>query len=1204
MTFSAGGGHSANGGRARLKALDLQGYKTFASKAVFEFAPTITAIVGPNGSGKSNIADSIRWVLGEQSYSLLRGKKTEDMIFAGSEQRARAGMASATITFDNNDGWLPIDFAEVTVSRRAYRSGENEYLLNGQRVRLRDVAELLARCGLGERTYTIIGQGLVDAALSLKAEERRRLFEEAAGIGLYRSRREESLRRLDHTRRNIDRVRDILAELRPRLRSLERQAKRAQEYDQVRQDLHAALRQWYGHHWYRMLAVVGQAKTQAEAETASRERLHALETQTSSDLNANRTRIDTLRVEVRRLSQQSTEVFHEREAIGRSLAVSQERLRWVTDQASSLEAELAARSEADRALEARLVAARGEVVQREQAVAEAESQLRGLRGETSEGASQDVADLAPGQARLRLDRLHADLAASEARLAQGRSALEKTRLELDAARQRLERGQRTWQEQKERWTEAEGAAAAAEETRLTAQQAESASVEEAGEVRRVLETHAEHLAGLRSRAAAGEARLQQVQETTDGDAESVLKSASTRGELPAWHGRVSQALRPTPEAALAVRAALGAFADGFGFDSRESVLRASDQIAEGDDSTAAAMLALEGITPAGRPAAPAGDGVIGNAADLAGASARFRDAVEALLGRTWVVRDRAAARRLLPSLAAGGRLVTLKGDIFFPDGHVLLNAARPFRGKKEAADRLSKDLDGARAVLAQGQAEEQDLRRRVEEAEVGARRAGESSQRAQAEEQRLRKAAAEARAQERILSGEVDFAQERSRTLEQQLADAEGAVAAEESQRAALTEEQTRLERIVRVDDVRQGGEAAAVHVAHAESNVQTARAGRAEAEERLGEVEATWSASHSESEQRSARLAALQAERAALAESVADSEQKAVDIEARVSELQAQAKPAEEALLAAEEERSALERMESQHRAEVQQAERRHSQAQIELARRQEEQASLRRRVEDDFGLVAFDFDESGEGQVPIPFEGLVEHLAQVDELPLDYETQVARLRLQLRRMGAINPEAQKEYLEVRERVEFLTAQVEDLEQAESQLQGVIAELDVLMETEFQKTFEAVAREFREAFTRLFNGGSVRLSLTDPSDLSQTGIDIEARLPGRREQGLSMLSGGERSLTACALVFALLKVSPTPFCVLDEVDAMLDESNVARFREMLRELSGQTQFIVITHNRQTVQAAEVLYGVSMGPDSASRVISLKLDEAAREMAD
>ncbi len=233
----------------RLKSLELHGYKTFASQVIFEFPGIITAIVGPNGSGKSNIADSLRWVLGEQAFSLLRGRKTEDMIFSGSDQRSRAGMASATITFNNEDGWLPIDYSEVSITRRAYRDGQNEYLLNGQKVRLKEISELLALSGLAERTYTIIGQGLVDAALSLKPEERRRFFEEAAGIGLYRSRREESLNRLEATRRNMVRVQDIVTELEPRLVSLERQARRALEYEQIKNDLRVLLRDWYGYHW-------------------------------------------------------------------------------------------------------------------------------------------------------------------------------------------------------------------------------------------------------------------------------------------------------------------------------------------------------------------------------------------------------------------------------------------------------------------------------------------------------------------------------------------------------------------------------------------------------------------------------------------------------------------------------------------------------------------------------------------------------------------------------------------------------------------------------------------------------------------------------------------------------------------------------------------------------------------------------------------
>jgi len=237
----------------RLKALELQGYKTFASKTEFQFPGRVTAIVGPNGSGKSNIADAIRWVLGEQAFSMLRGKKTIDMIFSGSDQRSRSSMASVSITFDNQSNWLPIDFSEVVITRRAYRNGENEYLINNQRVRLREINELLANSGLGERTYTIIGQGLVDTALSIKPEERRKFFEEAAGIGLYRGRREESIQKLEKTTRNMDRVKDILGELKPRLVSLSKQSEKAKEYNLIRNDLDVLLKDWYGFYWHKTL---------------------------------------------------------------------------------------------------------------------------------------------------------------------------------------------------------------------------------------------------------------------------------------------------------------------------------------------------------------------------------------------------------------------------------------------------------------------------------------------------------------------------------------------------------------------------------------------------------------------------------------------------------------------------------------------------------------------------------------------------------------------------------------------------------------------------------------------------------------------------------------------------------------------------------------------------------------------------------------
>jgi len=358
----------------RLKSLELHGYKTFATRTAFEFAGGITAVVGPNGSGKSNIVDALRWVLGEQSYGLLRGKKTEDMIFNGSDHRARAGMASAHVLFDNTAGWLPVDFTEVGMTRRAYRDGHNEYLLNDQHVRLRDLNELLAASGLSERTYTFLGQGLVDASLALKAEDRRRLFEEAAGVGLYRVRREEAIRRLENSSRNLERVLDIMSELEPRIRSLERQAKRAIEYTRAQADLKGILREWYGYHWHRAQQELTEAREVVKAQEVRVTDTRESHTRVLGEHNTFRERLTGLRSQLNAWHRQSAELHNQREEVSRQLAVLEERQRSLLSTQSSVLADKNRSSDEEQIARERFAEAEQEVARLQAEYEEAQKQ--------------------------------------------------------------------------------------------------------------------------------------------------------------------------------------------------------------------------------------------------------------------------------------------------------------------------------------------------------------------------------------------------------------------------------------------------------------------------------------------------------------------------------------------------------------------------------------------------------------------------------------------------------------------------------------------------------------------------------------------------------------------------------------------------------------------------------------------------------------
>jgi len=1196
----------------RLKSLELQGYKTFASKTVFEFAGGITAIVGPNGSGKSNIADALRWVLGEQSYTLLRGKKTEDMIFNGSEHRPRASMASAHIVFDNTTGWLPVDFTEVGMTRRAYRDGHNDYLLNDQHVRLRDLNEILAASGLSERTYTILGQGLVDASLALKADERRRLFEEAAGVGLYRVRREESLKRLETTMRNLERVLDIMSELEPRLRSLERQAKRANEYIRAQADLKVILREWYGYHWHRAQQELTEARELARGQEGRVNEAREHHTKAQEAYNIFRERFTGLRAQLNTWHRQSAELHNQRQEVSREMAVLEERRRSLLTAQSSVLADQDRTSDEERVAHERLAEVEREVLRLQSEVDEAQQQVADARQSLQLKQTERLeVEEKLRTARSGLEKWSAQRAETRARLEELQSRLESMQTRLEQASQAMEQAAVRLQEVRDHLDRARQAREAAEITWQTALKNENAvrvTITQLENERRAKSDERAQRLAEHSRSKAQLEVLEQAEESLAGYAEGArfLLDAARQSRLRGARGALSASLDVPVELEQAITAALG--------DTLDAILLETDevdnalQLLESDNPGRAALLPLDGQH---RPALfhPADEALIGIASELVKAPDEIRAAVNLILGQTLVVRDRAAARRLIRELPPQGRIVTLHGEVFRGDGLIIAGKSASTGGSALSRPRQKRELTEALTVIeSQIEALNQEvegLSGRIHEAQRELSEAGEETstarlqlEAAQNSEQQAGLESESARRQQEWqqnqygqLRAEADEAASNHQKLLHSQTDLEAQSAQEQEQVRLLSEQLAGMD----LSEVQSQTSYWSTRLAVVERALEDARRRR---EERAKDAERF----DTRRFELTNRLYEAETSLVGLDENKSSLHERETHLHTQIEELRVFIEPAEQDLETAEQEESRLQEAEANAQRSFASAERTLGQLQLEQLRKQEALENLQQKIVDDFGLVMFEYAADVTGPVPLPFEGMVEELPVVTEVSPDLEAQLIHNRTHLRRLGPINPEAKQEFDTESERYTFMKTQVEDLQKAEGDLKHVIAELDELTKQEFSKTFDAVDKQFRAMFTRLFGGGSARLALTDPDNLVETGIEIEARLPGRREQGLALLSGGERSLTAVALVFALLKVSPTPVCVMDEVDAMLDEANVGRFRDLLQELSRDTQFIIITHNRNTVQAADVIYGITMGRDSASQVISLRLDQLTDEM--
>ena len=1181
----------------------MHGFKSFATKTTFQFEPGITAVVGPNGSGKSNIADAVRWVLGETSHSALRSKKTEDVIFAGGRGKSPSGMAEVTVTFDNEDHWLPSEFTEVTVTRRAFRGGSGEYLINGRKVRLKDVARLVASLG---QSYTVVGQGLVDAALSQRAEDRRGLFEHAADLTGLRLRVAEGERNLQETDTNTTRLTDLLSQVEPNLKRLERAAKQQREWKDLR-DRQLFLQR--GH--YRRL-LVDASKNLTSAETnAAYDQSAMVDAQKSLDA------LISSRPILEQKLQQATNMLERHDA---KLGELRQQLNDVTHRKELVEERLAAleRRSTDaqatrEALLAQITATQNQLTSSGASMEELEGQLQAARKAVE--AQQSSANMA------RSERQEAE----QALAACSREALQLERKIADTAQKRALLIQRT----ETSVTEAERVRIESQDRadRLQVLTAELADYEESDttltEQMISLETQ---LSELNTQIEVATAAMQQAVEQRSqlerqiaqaGHRLDFVQRAHDSGEglyqgprsVMQWHtagtlsgikGTLAELIEVDKKYDTALETALGGHLQDIVVDTWKDAEVAIGMLKQ-SRAGRATFQPIETVRRRGGHRAPPREiegvsGVHGIASDLVSSDDDVAEVVRALLGRFVVVEDLATSRRLLDALPGGWSTVTLAGEIARSGGSVtggsqsrdsgMLSRERELR---ELPDQISKLEKQKLQVDADHTDTENALKAlHLQRGDLTSQRSDVSAQLKTLIPQRNR------------LRGWIADVQKQQAAAEQQQRAVAISSGDREKQISSLAAEiESGKERIETLRD--QESELTDTLAAHRDSASDENEALSA-ANAQLAALDERYRAEERQRHQWQSQLRAQQTELQGRQNDEADMEgrrlalvdehDRLVNEVATLAESVTEANDARTPLAdalgeAANKVRAQQTQIESARQVAMDK-ERSFGQKELALERMRAEIGSVHQRIVDDLNY------EQPDDLLP---DTQAEDFVTLPEDHDETEREITRLRNRLHRVGYVSDNVVEEYEQEAERFAFLTEQLADVQQAASRLRIMLAELHETMQARFEETFERVSIAFSEAFTVLFGGGSARLVLTADEDGAPGGVDIVAQPPGKRLTGLALLSGGERSLTGVALLFAILRVNPSPFVLLDEVDAALDEANVVRFRDELRKLADETQAIVITHNRGTVEIADTLYGITMGGDGVSQTLSLRMDD-------
>lgn len=1179
-----------------LKSIEVQGFKSFANKILFQFHNGITAIVGPNGSGKSNVGDAVRWVLGEQRAKQLRGASMQDVIFSGTESRKPLGFAYVAITLDNSDHQLPIDYKEVTVARRVYRSGESEYLINGTACRLKDVNELFYDTGIGKEGYSIIGQGQIDKILSGKPEERRELFDEAAGIVKYKKRKSAAQKKLEDERQNLVRVNDILSELTKQLGPLERQSEVAKTYLKKREELKDYDVNVFLLEMERIRQQAGEVEEKTGIASQSLKETRDAYEQARTQYEQVERRIEELEIQIEEKKSKANESALQRQQLEGQINVLREQINTATTtrdhlkaRTKSIERELQEKESQKKQerknleeLEKQLTFAR-EAQEDSRAEADAiTASISHTAQEIEKGKNEIIALLnqrASTKARLqRYDTMLEQIGIRKAELSQRILRLKSEEAEQEEGLEQIREKYENVTENIRKLTQE----SQSYEERVTSLQRELAEQNRKMEIGQV----AYHREASRLES------LKNITERYDGYGNSIRRVMEQKGKENGILGVVADLIQVEKTYEIAIETALGGSIQNIVTEDEQTAKRMIEYLKRNKfgRATFLPLTAINGKNVFRTEEVLREEGVIGLASSLVKTQKKYEGLARYLLGRTVVVDHIDHAIGLAKKYRYTLRMVTLEGESLSPGGSMtggafkntsnLLGRRREIEELSQNVAFLKRELDEMQEAVDTNRRERNEYRQKIVELNEKLKKEYIVQNTAKLElgqletrQQETKNGYASMRQENGEMESQVRQIQEQKKEIQEELRESSGREKQLEEEIALLTKRQEQEQK-------EQGEQAQLAEKIHLE--LAAALQKEEFANQNLNRI--------------AGEISQLEQERQDIAEKMEDGDREAGEKEEKIRQLQTAVEEAEIA----------------SHREEEQG--RKLTEAKDTLSRSQK--SFFQKREELSQQMAALDkecfrlnsqrekLEEAKDAQINYMWEEY--ELTYSAAMPLRKEEygnlpnlkkEIANLKGEIRALGNVNVNAIEDFKELSERHSFLKTQHDDLIEAEKALLEVIEELDSGMRTQFQEKFAQIQKEFDKAFKELFGGGKGSLELVEDEDILEAGIRIISQPPGKKLQNMMQLSGGEKALTAIALLFAIQNLKPSPFCLLDEIEAALDESNVTRYAGYLHKLTKNTQFIIITHRRGTMAVADRLYGITMQEKGVSALVSVNLLE-------